>query len=167
MLLPADESAFCRDLRLLLDAAYLLQEQSEMLFLDQRSALFNDRDLDDRRSPAFGKSPGARSPAEESFASAVADLRDFDDCPELLSEPAELYQKALRHLEDGGAIPYRSLRTELVGCGSDNEYLAKLHCLRLGFQNMLRDPHIWTWFADAGRQTLADMLLYADRDPKV
>lgn len=31
---------------------------------------------------------------------------------------------------------------------------------------MLRNPSIYTWFADAGRQILADLLLYADKDPK-
>lgn len=107
-----------------------------------------------------------RSPAEDSFASAVADLRDFDDCPELSGEPPELYSRALRHLEDGGGIPCRSLRTELVGCGSDSEYLAKLHCLRLATQHMLSVQQVRIWCSDAGRQTLADMLLYADRDPK-
>lgn len=161
-LLGAEESAFCRDLELLLDAAYQLQEQSELLFLDQRSALFGDKDLEKHDLE------NRKSPAEESFASAVADLRDFDDFPgdENVAGCGELYQRALRHLEDGGGIPYRSLRTEIVGCGSDNEYLAKLHCLRLAFQQLLRDQHVWTWYADAGRQTLADMLLYADRDPK-
>lgn len=60
----------------------------------------------------------------------------------------------------------RSLRTELVRCGSDTEYLAKLHCIRLAYQKLLSDQIIWHWLADAGRQTLADLLLYADRDPK-
>lgn len=30
----------------------------------------------------------------------------------------------------------------------------------------MSDQIIWHWLADAGRQTLADLLLYADRDPK-
>lgn len=72
---------------------------------------------------------------------------------------------ALRQLENGG-IPCRTLRTEVVKCGSDGEYLAKLHCLRLAFQHLLRDPANYVWFADAGRQILADMMLYADKDPK-
>lgn len=40
VLLGLEDSTFCRELQELLDAAYQLQEQSEMLFLDQRSALF-------------------------------------------------------------------------------------------------------------------------------
>lgn len=38
--------------------------------------------------------------------------------------------------------------------------------MRLAFQKLLSDQNKWHWLADAGRQTLADMLLYADRDPK-
>lgn len=97
----------------------------------------------------------------------VADLREFEEFSEFFPdlESLQLYQAALRQLENGG-IPCRTLRTELVKCGSDGEYLAKLHCLRLAFQLMLRDPLNYAWFADAGRQMLADLLLYADKDPK-
>lgn len=97
----------------------------------------------------------------------VADLREFEEFsdyfPDLEAHP--LYQAALRQLEDGG-IPCRTLRTDLVKCGSDGEYLAKLHCLRLAFQHLLREHINYVWFVDAGRQILADLLLYADKDPK-
>lgn len=97
----------------------------------------------------------------------VADLREFEEFTELFPdvETLPLYQEALRQLENGG-IPCRTLRTELVKCGSDGEYLAKLHCLRLAFQHMLKDTANYVWFVDAGRQMLADLLLYADKDPK-
>lgn len=97
----------------------------------------------------------------------VADLKEFEEFsdyfPDLEAHP--LYQAALRQLESGG-IPCRTLRTEVVKCGCDGEYLAKLHCLRLAFQLLLRDPVNYIWFADAGRQILADLMLYADKDPK-
>ena len=80
-------------------------------------------------------------------------------------ESLHLYQAALRQLENGG-IPYRTLRTEIVKCGSDGEYLAKLHCLRLGFQYVLKEQQTYAFFIDAGRQILADLLIYADKDPK-
>lgn len=76
-----------------------------------------------------------------------------------------MYQQALKQLENS-EIPCRSLRTELVKCGSDVEYLAKLHCLRLAFQHILHDQRNYVWFVDAGRQILVDMLLYGDKDPK-
>lgn len=163
-MLSPEEAGFCKDLQLLLDSAIELQENSEMLFLDERSVLFRPESGRD----AYGLD--ADLSGGESFASAqdqVADLKEFEEFsdyfPDLESYP--LYQAALRQLENGG-IPCRTLRTEVVKCGSDGEYLAKLHCLRLAFQQLLRDPSNYVWFADAGRQILADLMLYADKDPK-
>ncbi|CAG9864491.1 unnamed protein product [Phyllotreta striolata] len=162
--LGPEESAFCRDLRQLLDFAVELQENSEMLFLDEMSVLFRSE------SGARDAAQEADLSGGESFASArdvVADLREFeefaDDFPE--AEALRLYQTALRQVENG-AIPSRTLRTETVRCANDGEYLAKLHCLRLAFQHLLRDAPTYRWFVDAGRQILADLLLYADKDPK-
>ena len=59
----------------------------------------------------------------------MADLRDFDDLTELDTEKLALYQTALDLYESSG-IEYRVMRTEFVGCATDVEYLAKLHCLR-------------------------------------
>lgn len=164
--LGPEEASFCRDLQQLLEAALDLQDRSEMLFLDERSVLFRPG------SATLHSDHGVDADLSggESFASAqdqVADLREFEEFSEFFPdlESLPLYQSALRHLE-GGGIPCRTLRTELVKCGSDGEYLAKLHCLRLAFQHMLRNPVHYLWFVDAGRQMLADLLLYADKDPK-
>lgn len=55
--------------------------------------------------------------------------------PDMESYP--LYQNAIRHLEESN-IPARMMRTEMVNCASDLEYLAKLHCIRLAFQYMFK-----------------------------
>ncbi|KAJ8935851.1 hypothetical protein NQ318_016870 [Aromia moschata] len=178
--LGPEEAGFCNDLQQLLELAIELQEHSEMLFLDERSVLFKpehgikeenglDTDLSGGESYASAQDQVGLS-LEKFYSSdikAVADLREFEEFadyfPDLESYP--LYQAALRQLENGG-IPCRTLRTDLVKCGSDGEYLAKLHCLRLAFQHLLRDHVNYIWFVDAGRQILADLLLYADKDPK-
>lgn len=48
-----------------------------------------------------------------------------------------LYQNAIRHFEET-PIPVRQIRTEMVNCASDLEYLAKLHCIRLAFQYLFK-----------------------------
>ncbi|KAJ8971802.1 hypothetical protein NQ317_011718 [Molorchus minor] len=163
--LSPEEAGFCNDIQHLLELALELQEHSEMLFLDERSILFKPE-----RGIKYENGIDADLSGGESYASAqdqVADLREFEEFtdyfPDLEAYP--LYQAALRQLENGG-IPCRTLRTDLVKCGSDGEYLAKLHCLRLAFQDLLRDHVNYLWFIDAGRQILADLLLYADKDPK-
>lgn len=57
----------------------------------------------------------------------------------------------------------RTLRTDVVHCATDAEFLCKLHCLRLALQLVFKDAAVWAWFVDAGRQVLTDMLLFADK----
>lgn len=58
---------------------------------------------------------------------------------------------------------FRCLRTELLRCSSDVEYLCKLHCIRLAFQYLFQDESKRTWISNTGRQILADLLLYANK----
>ncbi|CAB3230712.1 unnamed protein product [Arctia plantaginis] len=187
-----EEAEFCREIQELLQNAYLLQERCELLFLDQRSVLFRSESGGGGGGGVVGGGEGGEAMAGrrvrllsthtgsshtrrehhssiESFASAedqVADLRDFDDLTEALPELEnfELYQAAVKHFENG--IPYRTLRTEVVQCSSDSEFLCKLHCLRQAFTQVFRDAAVWAWFVDAGRQVLTDLLLFADKEPK-
>lgn len=169
----SEDSEFYHEIQNLLDIAYSLQEQSELLFLDERSVLFRN---DENRSGSEQKAAIKRSNSDpnfdsaESFASAldqIADLREFEDFQESFSdfERFPLFQNALRQHEEQ-PIPYRILRTEQVNCSSDTEYLAKLHCVRLAFQYLFRDPQIHKWIADTGRQILTDIMCLGDKDPK-
>ncbi|XP_062556360.1 mitoguardin [Armigeres subalbatus] len=173
--ITADQEEFCRELQNLLEAAYNLQEQGELLFLDERSVLFRD---DENKAVEAGASlsNGHRSSSDpnfdsaESFASAldqVADLREFEDYGEVFSDAENypLYQSALELLDDQ-PIPCRTIRTDMVGCSSDSEYYSKLHCIRLAFQLLFKDPKNCRWVADTGRQVLTDLLCLGDKDPK-
>ncbi|XP_055694280.1 mitoguardin [Lutzomyia longipalpis] len=174
----SEETEFCYEIQNLLDAAYTLQDQSELLFLDQRSVLFREEsyiqdasieDAANERAKRSGSDPNLDS--AESFASAldqVADLREFEEFTEVFAANADkypLYQSALRHMEDT-PIPCRTIRTELVNCSNDMEYLGKLHCLRLAFQLLFRDEATNRWVADTGRQILTDLMCLGDKDPK-
>lgn len=57
----------------------------------------------------------------------------------------------------------RRLHTELVKCGSDVEYLAKVHCLREAFSKLFASPAAAVWITDMGRQLISDLIVYADR----
>jgi hypothetical protein len=135
------ESEFCQEIQALLDIAYELQDKSELLFLDERSVLYRD---DDRHSNK-GLSKTHSDPnfdSAESFASAldqIADLREFEEFleefPNLDRYP--LYQNTIKNMEEQ-PIPYRCIRTEMLSCVSDTEYLGKLHCIRLAFQYLFK-----------------------------
>lgn len=94
----------------------------------------------------------------------IADLEDFADIPIDDSLPS-LYQGSMKQLDESG-IPCRVLRTELVGCETDIEYLCKLHCIRLACQGVFHLPGAEQWFISAGRSVLADLLTLAEKDPR-
>uniref|UniRef100_A0A6M2DKV9 Putative mitoguardin n=1 Tax=Xenopsylla cheopis TaxID=163159 RepID=A0A6M2DKV9_XENCH len=174
-----EEAEFCHEIQKLLDLAYQLQDNCDYLFLDQRSVLFRTESVNSQQTQnskvTFNENLSERiadveHSSVESFASAqdqVADLREFEEFNEMFPDlnKLPLYKTALKQFEENG-IPYRSLRTELVHCGSDVEYLVKLHCIRLAFQYIFKDSSKRIWCADMGRQILSDLLLYGDKDPK-
>ncbi|KAJ9574967.1 hypothetical protein L9F63_007857, partial [Diploptera punctata] len=159
-----EEAEFSKDLQGLLDAAYRLQDQCELLFLDQRSVLFRT----DSSTRLHGDTSTAITSSPESFVSAqdeVADLREFEEFVDVFpdAESLILYQSAVKKVEEGTVL---CLRTHMVHCSSEGEFLAKLHCVRLAFQHLFKDNKTWLWFADNGRQMLVDLILYAEKDPK-
>ncbi|XP_035734759.1 mitoguardin-like [Vespa mandarinia] len=177
--LPSNaDAAFTQDVQDLLDMGYQIQNHAELLFIDQHSVLFRDdsqESLESRHQSNMGmrisgkeKADAASSP--ESFESArdgVADLREFEEFSELFPhfERQKLYHAALKQHEDKG-IPCRRLHTELVKCGSDVEYLAKVYCLRQAYTKLFDTQSTTIWIADIGRQIISDLIIYADRDPK-
>ncbi|XP_074113191.1 mitoguardin [Cotesia typhae] len=173
------DAAFTHDVQELLDLGYQMQSTAELLFIDQHSVLFCNEDegseASNRRAStarSYGrekdKAEAASSP--ESFASAkdgVADLREFEEFFEFFPhlEQQKLYHAALKEHEDKG-IQCRRLHTELVKCGSDVEYVAKVHCLRQAYSRLFTLPGAATWIVDIGRQVISDLIVYADRDPE-
>jgi len=185
-LTTAEEAAFVKMLENILETAYNLQEESEHMFIYQESILnkskrktlsvnfigINELDGHNGASSSY-KTPllSVSSVDQDSFVSAqdtIADLRDFEDLNEIVGETdakEKLYLEALEHLEKNG-IPYRTIRTDFVGCANDTEYLAKLHCLRLAFKEIMSKPDDRNWWSDNGRQMLAELLVRSDKDPK-
>lgn len=64
----SEESEFCREIQSLLDLAWQLQDQSELLFLDQRSILFRNN-LE--KSSLHRSLSDPNFDSAESFASAL------------------------------------------------------------------------------------------------
>lgn len=74
-----------------------------------------------------------------------------------------LYAAALR-LVEAGTVPYRSLKTDMVSCKSgDQEYLAKLHCLRGAFSRIISDNDKKHWIWARGKEVLSGIMLKAEK----
>jgi len=152
----------------ILDAAYVLQRKTEELFLHENSILYGESDKASYRLKSVS--------SMESFLSAEDFLSDDDEITHSLENAGvydaqgdgifPLYEAALR-LVESGAVPYRSLKTDMVGCKyGDQEYLAKLHCLRGAFSRVVSDPEKRVWIAAKGKEVLIEIMLKADKDPK-
>ncbi|NWW14162.1 MIGA2 protein, partial [Oreocharis arfaki] len=161
---------FAEKLESLLHRAYHLQEEfgsslpSDSMLLDLEKTLMlplADGSLrlrtDDEDSSA----------SEDSFFSAAElfDSLPFEEMPFHLSKPVAAYEEALQLVKEG-KVACRTLRTELLGCYSDQDFLAKLHCVRQAFQELLEDESNQLFFGEVGKQMVIGLMTKAEKNPK-
>ncbi|NXJ19947.1 MIGA2 protein, partial [Dicrurus megarhynchus] len=161
---------FAEKLESLLHRAYHLQEEfgsslpSDSVLLDLEKTLMlplADGSLrlrtDDEDSSA----------SEDSFFSAAElfDSLPFEEMPFHLSKPVAAYEEALQLVKEG-KVACRTLRTELLGCYSDQDFLAKLHCVRQAFQELLEDENNQLFFGEVGKQMVIGLMTKAEKNPK-
>ncbi|KAL8578961.1 hypothetical protein ACOMHN_001923 [Nucella lapillus] len=164
----SDTSALQHRLEHLLDVAYRMQDNYERLCerhadhvaLGTALSAFAGMgdELDARRSLDEDSSD------QESFVSAtdMANLADLESHREML-HMVPLYETGLLELKHG-SVPCRTLRSEMAHCLSDVEFLAKLHGVRLAFEEIFVDQNNRQWFANVGRQMIGSLLMKADKD---
>ncbi|XP_037131126.1 mitoguardin 1 isoform X2 [Syngnathus acus] len=101
----------------------------------------------------------------DSFVSAVelSERRELRSIYTLTHHP--FYEEALQMAEEG-KISCRVLRTELLECLGDVDFLAKLHCVRQACQLILRERTTRLFLADAGRKILSSIIVKAQKSPK-
>ncbi|XP_070780664.1 mitoguardin 2 [Enoplosus armatus] len=104
--------------------------------------------------------------SDDSFFSA-AELFDAMSLEEVYQplKPSALYEEALSLVRES-KVAYRSLRTELLECFGDQDFLAKLHCVRQAFQVLLLDETHRTFFMETGKQMITGLMVKANKSPK-
>ncbi|KAM4851318.1 mitoguardin 2 [Urocitellus parryii] len=161
---------FAEKLESLLHRAYHLQEEfgstfpSDSMLLDLEKTLMLPLTEGSLRLRADDEESLT---SEDSFFSATELLESLQvgDYPIPLSRPAAAYEEALQLVKDG-KVPCRSLRTELLGCYSDQDFLAKLHCVRQAFEGLLEDQSNQLFFGEVGRQMVTGLMTKAEKSPK-
>ncbi|KAB1279618.1 Mitoguardin 2 [Camelus dromedarius] len=120
---------------------------------------------------------GALAPRDAADTVSRTPLSQPCTCPQLfeslqvgnypipLSRPAAAYEEALQLVKEG-KVPCRTLRTELLGCYSDQDFLAKLHCVRQAFKGLLEDKSHQLFFGEVGRQMVTGLMTKAEKSPK-
>ncbi|XP_026567974.1 mitoguardin 2 [Pseudonaja textilis] len=175
-LLPEDlceesqKKEFADKLELLLYRAYNLQEEfgsslsADNMLLDLEQTLMFPlteeslrRQQDDEDSVT----------SEESFFSAaeILDSLEMEKTPYQPSRPAVAYEEALQLVKDG-LVLCRTFRTELLGCCSDDDFLAKLHCIRQAFKELLMVDNNQTFFGEVGKRMVMGLMTKAEKNTK-
>lgn len=165
---------FIHKLEALLQRAYRLQEEFEAtLGGSDPNSLSNDTDKDTDMSvretvDELGLPDAVNVDSAELLASATElaehreaqqaySLETFCRCP--------FYEEAM-HLVEEGKIYSRVLRTEMLECLGDSDFLAKLHCLRQAFQLILAEADNRSFLAESGRKILSALIVKARKNPK-
>ncbi|NXG56865.1 MIGA2 protein, partial [Hemiprocne comata] len=172
--IPEEESQkreFAEKLESLLHRAYHLQEEfgsslpSDSMLLDLEKTLMLP--LTDGSLRLRTDDEEDSSISEDSFFSAAElfDSLHFEEMPFHLSKPVAAYEEALQLVKEG-KVACRTLRTELLGCYSDQDFLAKLHCVRQAFQELLEDESNQLFFGEVGKQMVTGLMTKAEKNPK-
>uniref|UniRef100_A0A452V3K8 Mitoguardin 2 n=1 Tax=Ursus maritimus TaxID=29073 RepID=A0A452V3K8_URSMA len=173
---PGPESQrreFAEKLESLLHRAYHLQEEFGSTFPADSVLLDLERTL---MLPLTEGSLRLRGDDEDSLTSEDSFFSATEQClvrtaglwrhliP--LSRPAAAYEEALQLVKEG-KVPCRTLRTELLGCYSDQDFLAKLHCVRQAFEvGLLPHRSNQLFFGEVGRQMVTGLMTKAEKSPK-
>ena len=68
-----------------------------------------------------------------------------------------LYEMALSNV-NLGRVSYRVSRASLLDCKNENDFAAKLHAIRLGFDRLLQDTIKKEWYIEQGSQLIKALL---------
>uniref|UniRef100_A0A8C5RU85 Mitoguardin 2 n=1 Tax=Laticauda laticaudata TaxID=8630 RepID=A0A8C5RU85_LATLA len=176
-LLPEDlceefqKKEFADKLELLLYRAYNLQEEfgsslsADNMLLDLEQTLKFPLTEQSLRRQQDDEEDSVTS--EESFFSAVEifDSLEMEKMPYQPSRPAVAYEEALQLVKDG-LVLCRTFRTELLGCCSDDDFLAKLHCIRQAFKELLMVDNNQTFFGEVGKRMVMGLMTKAEKNTK-
>lgn len=165
---------FIHKLEALLQRAYRLQEEFEAtLGGSDPNSLANDTDKDTDVSgkenmDEFGLQDTLNTESADLFAS-VAELMEHREVRHSYSLDSfcrcPFYEEAM-HLVEEGKIYSRVLRTEMLECLGDSDFLAKLHCIRQAFQVVLSEAANRIFLAESGRKILSALIVKARKNPK-
>ncbi|XP_072176828.1 mitoguardin 2-like [Diadema setosum] len=112
------------------------------------------------KSGSISDSDSFVSAAELEELSSIASGIDFFSGDE---SSQDLYDRALKVVREGG-VQARRLRTKVLLCSSDEDFLAKLHCIRQATIILFQDKAVQDFFTDMGLQLTADLLWHANYD---
>ncbi|KAM4696632.1 mitoguardin 2 [Rhinophrynus dorsalis] len=170
MLEDSQNKEFSGKLESLLHRAYNLQEEfgasipPDNALMDLEGALMFSL-AEGRRQLRMDDESSTTS--DDSFFSAAElfDTLQLNEVPFVPPKPAAAYEEALQLVREG-SVPCRTMRTELLDCYNDQDFLAKLYCVRQAFKVLLQDEGNQLFFGEVGKQMVLGLILKAEKNPK-
>ncbi|XP_037314445.1 mitoguardin 1 [Pungitius pungitius] len=162
---------FLLRLKSLLQRAYSLQEEFEgVLCESEPSSHSNSQDkLADVLSREELDDACLRDcnsiASTDSFVSA-AELTEHRELRSVVALGHHLFYEEALQMAEEGKISCRVLRTELLECLGDVDFLAKLHCVRQACQLILCERTTRMFLADTGKKILSSIIVKAQKSPK-
>uniref|UniRef100_A0AAQ5YB56 Mitoguardin 1 n=1 Tax=Amphiprion ocellaris TaxID=80972 RepID=A0AAQ5YB56_AMPOC len=162
---------FIHRLKSLLQRAYHLQEEFEgVLGMSEPSTHSNSQDkMNDVLSREELDDVGLRDSISIASTDSFVSAAELSEHRELRSAFAlghhRFYEEALQMAEDG-KISCRVLRTEMLECLGDLDFLAKLHCVRQASQLILCERTTRMFLAETGKKILSSIIVKAQKSPK-
>ncbi|XP_078406312.1 mitoguardin 2 isoform X2 [Cetorhinus maximus] len=167
---PSRNKEFSQKLEALLHRAYRLQEEFGETV--PSNSVLADFECVGALALPYGEDSGrcyfdddASVASEDSFFSAAElfDSLSFDEERYHSSRSSALYEEAMRIVRDD-QVACRSFRTELLECYSDEDFLAKLHCVRQAFEILLQDEANRLYFSEIGKQMITGLMSSAGKN---
>ncbi|XP_063795103.1 mitoguardin 1 isoform X3 [Pseudophryne corroboree] len=157
---------FIHKLEALLQRAYRLQEEFEAsLGASDPASQANDIDKDtDVTVMDNGGDLGMRDTISVASTDSFISVSELTDQREIRGAGGlqslchcPLYEEAMQLAEEG-KIYCRALRTDLLECGGDSDFLAKLHCIRQAFQVIISNTDNRMFFMETGRRMFSCLI---------
>uniref|UniRef100_A0A8C5CJ02 Mitoguardin 2 n=1 Tax=Gadus morhua TaxID=8049 RepID=A0A8C5CJ02_GADMO len=150
----ARHKGFAEKLETLLHRAYHLQE-------DFGSSIPPDSLLADFGTLILPRIESSQRQGEDDTTTITSDDSFFSAAEVGYDAPLDGSENKAIHM-----CPVSVNRTELLECYGDQDFLAKLHCVRQAFQVLLLDGTQRTFFMETGKQMIAGLMVKANKSPK-
>jgi hypothetical protein len=120
-----------------------------------KMSYFSDGDNDDDDTDSF---VSADSDVDWLSEEMLGNIQNFD-------EKNVLYEMAMSSVKlNASNVIYRVDRTELLMCRSKQDFSAKIHVLRMGFDRLMEDSSRRQWLIGEGKKVLSNLLKRAEKD---
>ncbi|XP_071948535.1 mitoguardin-like [Antedon mediterranea] len=149
----------------LLIKAYSIQDQCEeaALNITQSPVVESDDLARQLQALHLGRRASDEGSSSDSFVSA-SELENLEPLENhMIRGRQQFYEHALKIVRSGG-VQVRTNRTKMLKCDSEEDFLAKVHCIREAMALLLSDVTVLNWVISSGKEMVGSLLIQGNYD---